>query len=173
MSVSEYTWCVNFVDPLQHHRPSMVLQGIHKMNAPGILWNAQLLTKVVEVLCSYSQAGEGGWFVIFRLFKSILFFVNWISFYFLHFLSNITTLCLLLLHFDIDVIGRLGFFCSCPLCFFPCSRLSSYLFVCLFVIYRFCCSHARVFGKTLVHEFPMSYSHTEWYLPFYARRNSL
>ena len=27
-----------------------------------------------------------------------------------------------------------------------------------------------VFGKTLVHEFPMSYSHTEWYLPFFARR---
>ena len=23
-----------------------------------------------------------------------------------------------------------------------------------------------MFGKTLVHEFPMSYSHTEWYLPF-------
>ena len=29
-----------------------------------------------------------------------------------------------------------------------------------------CCSHAQVFWKTLVHEFPMSYSHTEWSLPF-------
>ena len=42
-----------------------------------------------------------------------------------------------------------------------------------FVLFRSCCSHARVFGKTLVHEFPVSYSHTEWYLPFFARRNSL
>ena len=24
----------------------------------------------------------------------------------------------------------------------------------------------RVFGKTLLHEFPMPYSHSEWYLPF-------
>ena len=28
----------------------------------------------------------GGWFVIFRIFKSILFFVNWILLYFFHFL---------------------------------------------------------------------------------------
>ena len=27
-------------------------------------------------------------------------------------------------------------------------------FVCFFVLFRSCCSHARVFGKTLVHEFP-------------------
>ena len=26
--------------------------------------------------------------------------------------------------------------------------------------------HARLFRKTLVHEFPTSYSHTEWYFPF-------
>ena len=29
---------------------------------------------------------EGWWFVIFRIFKSILFFVNWISLYFFYFL---------------------------------------------------------------------------------------
>ena len=40
------------------------------------------------------------------------------------------------------------------------------IFICFFVLFRSCCSHARVFEKTLVHEFPMSYSHTEWYLPF-------
>ena len=33
-----------------------------------------------RVLIRFS--GEGGWFVIFRIFKSILFFVNWISLYF-------------------------------------------------------------------------------------------
>ena len=31
-------------------------------------------------------SGEGGWFVIFWIFKSILFFVNWISLYYFHFL---------------------------------------------------------------------------------------
>ena len=34
----------------------------------------------------WHDAGEGGWFVIFRIFNSILFFVNWISLYFFHFL---------------------------------------------------------------------------------------
>ena len=29
--------------------------------------------------------------------------------------------------------------------------------------FSLCRSDARVFGKTLVHEFPISYSHTEWY----------
>ena len=40
------------------------------------------------------------------------------------------------------------------------------------ILYHACCSHPRVFGKTLVHEFSISYSHTEWYLCCVARRNS-
>ena len=28
-------------------------------------------------------------------------------------------------------------------------------FVCFFILFHSCCSHARVFGKTLVHEFPV------------------
>ena len=39
-------------------------------------------------------------------------------------------------------------------------------FVCFFILFHSCCSHARVFGKTLAHKFPLSYSHTEWYLLF-------
>ena len=39
-------------------------------------------------------------------------------------------------------------------------------FVCFSILFYSCCSHARVFGKTLMHEFPISYSHTEWYLLF-------
>ena len=39
-------------------------------------------------------------------------------------------------------------------------------FVCFFILFHSRCSHAQVFGKTLVHEFPISYSHTEWYLLF-------
>ena len=40
------------------------------------------------------------------------------------------------------------------------------VFVCLFVLFHSCCSHARVFWKILVHKFPISYSHTEWYFIF-------
>ena len=32
--------------------------------------------------------------------------------------------------------------------------------------YHSCCSYARVFGKTLVQEFPISHGHTEWYFLF-------
>ena len=37
-------------------------------------------------------------------------------------------------------------------------------FLCFIVLFLSCCSYARVFGKTLLHEFPISYSHTEWNL---------
>ena len=33
-------------------------------------------------------------------------------------------------------------------------------FFCSFVLFHSCCSHVRVFGKTLVHEFLICYSHT-------------
>ena len=46
-------------------------------------------------------------------------------------------------------------------------------FVCIFVLFHSCCSHALVFGKTLLHQLIMFYSHTEWYFPFFKRRNSL
>ena len=46
------------------------------------------------------------------------------------------------------------------------SLLCAHVFVCLIVLFRSCCSHAQVFGKTLVHEFLISYSHTEWYFIF-------
>ena len=39
-------------------------------------------------------------------------------------------------------------------------------FVCFFILFHSCCSHARLFGKKNLHEFPISYSQTEWYLPF-------
>ena len=38
------------------------------------------------------------------------------------------------------------------------------LFLCFIVSFQSCCSHARVFGKTLMHEFPIFSSHTEWNL---------
>ena len=51
------------------------------------------------------------------------------------------------------------FICIFTLLFLPSSSV-------LFILFHFCCSHAQVFGKTLVHEFHISYSHTEWSLLF-------
>ena len=67
------------------------------------------------------------------------------------------------------MIGCRDSFFSCHLYFFPYSHLSSYtFFVCFFILFHFCCFHSRLLGKTLVHEFLISYSHTEWYLLFFA-----
>ena len=64
--------------------------------------------------------------------------------------------------------GLWDFIFSCPLYFFPCSRISSYLlFLCLISFLLFPCA---MFGKTLVHEFLISYSHTEW-LSFFRQCN--
>ena len=64
------------------------------------------------------------------------------------------------------MIGRRDFF-FCARCtlfiltdlFLPSSSVSLSYFI-------ICCSHARVFWKTLVHEFQISNSHTEWDLIF-------
>ena len=45
-------------------------------------------------------------------------------------------------------------------------------FPCFIVLFQSCCSHAQVFGKTLLHEFPIFYSHTEWNL-FSSGTNTL
>ena len=39
--------------------------------------------------------------------------------------------------------------------------------ICSFILFYSCCSHERVFGKTFVHKFEISHSHTECYLFFY------
>ena len=63
------------------------------------------------------------------------------------------------------------FIFSCPLYLFPCSRISFYLllFLCLISFLLFPCAS---FGKTLVHEFLISYSHTDMILDFFRQCNS-
>ena len=39
-------------------------------------------------------------------------------------------------------------------------------FLCFFDLFHSCCSHARVLGKSLVHEFNISYNYAQWYLFF-------
>ena len=57
------------------------------------------------------------------------------------------------------------FFFSQPHYYFS---YSSIAFFCCFVLFQYCCCHAQVFGRTLLREFFISYSHTELYL-FFSR----
>ena len=101
--------------------------------------------------------GLGGWFVIFLIFTSIFYFFQ------LNFIMLIPFLIKYYIIMFIIIVAWLG--CDRPseLLFIVPALLLSILMPLLF---HSCCSHAWVFGKTLVHEFPISYSHTEWYLLF-------
>ena len=106
-------------------------------------------------------------FLIFRLFKSIVFFVNWISLYIFPFLIKYCHIMFIIIVFWLGNDRPSGlFFLSSPLYFFPYSHLSSYLLLLFLYLFIFCCFHVQVCGKTLVHELHISYSHTEWYLLF-------
>ena len=61
-----------------------------------------------------------------------------------------------------DWTGLLFFRVSC-ISFHNHSPLLTF-FRCFIVLFQSCCSHAQVFGKTPVHEFPISYSHTTFSL---------
>ena len=50
------------------------------------------------------------------------------------------------------MIGCRDFFLSCPLYFLRTHVSLLTIFVCFFILFHSCCSHARVFGKTFVHE---------------------
>ena len=58
--------------------------------------------------------------------------------------------------------GRL-FFCARFASFDTHASLRTF-YVCFFILFCSCCSHTRVFGQTLFHEFPVSYGRTELYL---------
>ena len=94
---------------------------------------------------------------------------------------------LVYLYFDKVKIGRRDFFFFQTSCtsyrthasvltfFFFQTSCTSYrthasvltFFFCCIVLFHSCCSQARVFGKTLVHEFIVSYSQAELYLHFF------
>ena len=69
--------------------------------------------------------------------------------------------CILII--SLYVVGTFFFFRIRFTSFHPHASLLTFSF---FVLFHFVCSHARMFGKTLVHELHISYSHTELYLFF-------
>ena len=64
------------------------------------------------------------------------------------------------------MIGRRDFNFSASFTYLHTQASLLIFFVCFFILFQFCCSHERVFGKTLLNELHTSYSHTEWYLLF-------
>ena len=93
----------------------------------------------------------------------VFFFLNWIPFYFFHFFENIVILCLFIV-FWLGSDRPLGLFFRPRVTYFHTLVSILTFFVCY--LFHSCCSNARVFGKTLLHEFLVSCSHTEWYLLF-------
>ena len=70
------------------------------------------------------------------------------------------------------MIGRLGFFLCARFASFPTHASLLTFFDCFFILFHSCSTHAQVFVKILVHEFPISCRHTEWYShPTYALWN--
>ena len=65
---------------------SAFIQGQPSFN-PATFWTMTINFAKQFFIYDHSL-GEGRWFLIFRLFKSILFFVNWISLYSFHLLYN-------------------------------------------------------------------------------------
>ena len=92
-----YSWCSHaqvFGKTLEHefhisyiHAERYLLYSLCKSNENLI---RSALKLILQNLCNLSvSTGEGGWFFIVRLFKSILSFVNWISLYFFNLLYKI------------------------------------------------------------------------------------
>ena len=65
------------------------------------------------------------------------------------------------------MIGRRDFRIFVPVLDTFHTRASFFIFfVCFCILFHSSCSHSRVFGKTRVHEFHITYRHTWWYLLF-------
>ena len=71
------------------------------------------------------------------------------------------------IYFNLVVIDRRDFFRARFTSFHTHASLLTF-FVCLIVLFHSWCSRARVFGKTLLQEFPISCNHTEWYFIFFS-----
>ena len=125
------------------------------------------------LLSILTQRGRVDAFFNFRLYKSILFFVNWILLYFFHILLNTTIFCSLLLYFDQDVIDRQDFFfracfasnsmysLACTPLFLPSSSVSLSYFVLAVSIRECFWKHSCMSSP-----FPVAI-YTEWYLLFF------
>ena len=146
---------------------------LFSINYEIVLYFSILFTD--NILCSALdiQAHLRVWmiFSFFDCFKSILFLEFHCTFSISYKILTNYVYYYCILFIIIIFSSLLLYYCTY---FFFRARFTSYhthaslltFFVCFFILFHFCCSHAQVFGKTLVHEFNSYYSYTEWYLFF-------
>ena len=137
-----------------HLLHSKALSKVRATHIRALFFPNQNLSVFVAKCWWGSVVWGGGLLSIFRLFKSILFFVNWISCSFFSYLTKYYNIMFIIImrnelyYFDSVGIGRWDFLISCPLWFFPYSRLASYLRLILYLIsFLFPC--ANVWENTL------------------------
>ena len=111
---------------------------------PSFLSSISQLAMLITI-----HPGEGGWFFIFRLFKSILFFVNRISLYFFHFYIKLYHIMFIIIVIWLGCDRPAGLFFRASFASFYTHASLLTFFVCFIILFGSCCSHARVFGKTL------------------------
>ena len=118
----------------------------------------------INMLVTLRQSREGGSFFIIRLLKSI-FFIEFHRTFYISYKIQTNYVYHYCIYIRQRQAGWTSFFRAPFISFHTHASLLT-VFVCFFILFHFCCSHAPVFGKRLVHELPISYSHTERYLLF-------
>ena len=113
--------------------------------------------------------GESGWFL--NSSSTLVFFGNsiWLHFFIFYEILPYYVYYYCTLIRIVKAIGTSFFFCAHFYSFHThFSLLTSF---CFFVLFQSSCSHAQVFDKTFMNEFPILYRHTEWCLHFFAKRD--
>ena len=115
-----------------------------------------------NINCSLGRVDDFYFFDCFSSFCFLLIeFHLFFSIYYKILTNNVYYYCSL-----IRIVQAVGtsFFCRARFISFHTHASLFTLFV--YSLFHSCCFHARVFRKTLLYEFHISYSHTEWYLFF-------
>ena len=115
-----------------------------------------------------APSSEEGWMIShFSIVQVHLFFVNCISIFdklFPFLIKYYHIMFINLFSLGSDRLSRLLF--PYPLYFFPFSLFSSSLLILFLCLISFLLFPWADVWKTLVHEYNISYTHTDWYLPF-------
>ena len=113
--------------------------------------------------CTHSSlTGDCAWFSFFDCSAPFCFLL-------IEFNCTFSTYCKILTNYVyyycvVVAVRTSFFFCARFTSFYTHASLLTF-FVCIFVLFHSCCSHARVFGKTLLHEFPISCISPYWMIP--------
>ena len=129
---------------------------------------SNLSTQVLSTCGCQWQRNNGGWMIFHFSIVQVHFFLLiecHCSFFICYkILTDYVYYCCILIMI-VQSVGN-SFFFRDPFASFHTHASLHTVVVCFFILFHSCSSHDRVFAKTLLHEFLISYSHTEWYLLF-------